>query len=138
MVDARLNIGSENSALIAEGRNVIYVARQLGHGAQLRLGRYGHVIEELEGTDNVTAEATIQAARAKDAAHGCPWRRRSPYLRAGVGNKKPSIWRAFWEAAEETRTLDLLHGKDRTGLRAVAPSCANACKHSGLRVGPRR
>ena len=27
---------------------MIYVARQLGHGATLTLGTYGHVIEELE------------------------------------------------------------------------------------------
>ena len=52
------------SLLLAEGRNVIYVARQLGHGAQLTLGTYGHVIEELDGVENVTAEAAIEAARS--------------------------------------------------------------------------
>jgi len=31
-----------------EGRSVIYVARQLGHGARLTLGTYGHVIDELD------------------------------------------------------------------------------------------
>ena len=52
------------SLLLAEGRNVIYVARQLGHGAQLTLGTYGHVIEELDGVENVSAEAAIEVARS--------------------------------------------------------------------------
>lgn len=60
------------SLLIAEGRSVIYVARQLGHGAALTLGTYGHVIEELEAVENVTAEATIEAARSGSAAHELP------------------------------------------------------------------
>jgi len=51
------------SLLLAEGRSVIYVARQLGHSARLTLGTYGHVIEELDGTVPVTAEAAIRAAR---------------------------------------------------------------------------
>jgi len=52
------------SLLIHEGRSVIYVARQLGHGAQLTLGTYGHVMDELEGAENISAEATIEATRA--------------------------------------------------------------------------
>jgi integrase len=36
------------SLLLHEGRSVIYVARQLGHGGQLTLGTYGHVIDELD------------------------------------------------------------------------------------------
>lgn len=51
------------SLLLAEGRNVIYVARQLGHGAQLTTGTYGHVIDELEDTATIDAEAEIRAAR---------------------------------------------------------------------------
>ena len=51
------------SLLLHEGRSVIYVARQLGHGAQLTLGRHGHVIDELEGTPHQDAEAAILAAR---------------------------------------------------------------------------
>ncbi len=60
------------SLLLAEGRNVIYVARQLGHGAQLTLSTYGHVIEELEDVENVTAESAIEAARSSWAAHELP------------------------------------------------------------------
>ncbi len=60
------------SLLLHEGRSVIYVARQLGHGAQLTLGRYGHVIDELDDKPNLDAEAAIAAAREGGAAHGLP------------------------------------------------------------------
>ena len=51
------------SLLLHEGRSVIYVARQLGHDARLTLGTYGHVIDELDGTPHIAAEAAIIAAR---------------------------------------------------------------------------
>jgi len=53
------------SLLLHEGRSVIHVARQLGHGAELTMRTYGHVIEELEEVPGVPAEAAIRAARAK-------------------------------------------------------------------------
>ena len=53
------------SLLLAEGRSVIEVARQLGHGANLTLSTYGHVIDELAGADRVDAEAAIRAARQR-------------------------------------------------------------------------
>lgn len=51
------------SLLLHEGRSVIYVARQLGHGAQLTLSTYGHVIDEFEDAPNLNAEEAIWAAR---------------------------------------------------------------------------
>jgi hypothetical protein len=42
---------------------VIYVARQLGHDARLTLTRYGHVIDELEDTPQMDAEAAIAEVR---------------------------------------------------------------------------
>lgn len=51
------------SLLLAEGRSVIEVARQMGHGANLTLTTYGHVIDELAG-ERIDAEATIETARA--------------------------------------------------------------------------
>ena len=51
------------SLLLHEGRSVIYVARQLGHGADLTLKTYGHVISELEDAPNIAAEDAIAAAR---------------------------------------------------------------------------
>jgi len=53
------------SLLLYEGRSVVYVARQLGHGAQLSLGTYGHVIDELEDAPRLAAEAAIGLARKK-------------------------------------------------------------------------
>jgi hypothetical protein len=52
-----------------EGRDVIYVARQLGHGAKLTLRTYGHVIEELEDSPQLPAEEAIRRAR-EDRDHG--------------------------------------------------------------------
>ena len=53
------------SLLIAEGRSVIEIARQMGHGANLTLTTYGHVIDELAGGERVSAEAEILQARAQ-------------------------------------------------------------------------
>jgi integrase len=60
------------SLLLHEGRSVIYVARQLGHGAQLTLGTYGHVIDELDDAPRQDAEAVILAARVSGAAPQLP------------------------------------------------------------------
>lgn len=54
------------SLLLHEGRNVIYVARQLGHDPQLTLSRYGHVMAELEDAPMMPAEDVIRAARGSD------------------------------------------------------------------------
>jgi integrase len=51
------------SLLLHEGRSVIYVARQLGHGAELTMRVYGHVIEELEDRPRLLAEDAIKEAR---------------------------------------------------------------------------
>ena len=51
------------SLLLHEGRSVIYVARQLGQGAQLTMSTYGHVIDELEDQPHISAEDAIWAAR---------------------------------------------------------------------------
>jgi len=51
------------SLLLHEGRNVIYVARQLGHGAELTTRTYGHVIDELEDAPQLPAEEAIRQAR---------------------------------------------------------------------------
>jgi integrase len=53
------------SLLLHEGRSVIYVARQLGHDARLTLTRYRHVIDELEDTPSIEAEAAIADARRR-------------------------------------------------------------------------
>ena len=51
------------SLLLHEGRSPIYVARQLGHGAELTMQSYGHVIDELEDAPRLPAEEAIRRAR---------------------------------------------------------------------------
>lgn len=51
------------SLLLHEGRSVIYVARQLGHGADLTLSTYGHTIDELDDAPRISAGEAIAAAR---------------------------------------------------------------------------
>jgi integrase len=51
------------SLLLHEGRSVIYVARQLGHGADLTLTTYGHTIDELDDAPRSGADEAIGAAQ---------------------------------------------------------------------------
>lgn len=51
------------SLLLHEGHDVIFAARQLRHGAELTLRTYGHVIEELEDSPQLTAEEGLRRAR---------------------------------------------------------------------------
>jgi integrase len=60
------------SLLLHEGRDVIYVARQFGHGAELTLRTYGHVIEELEDAPQLPAEEAIRVARERGAPKMAP------------------------------------------------------------------
>lgn len=52
------------SLLIAERRTIIDVARQAGHSPTMTLDTYGHIFDELEATEPVTAEELIRKARA--------------------------------------------------------------------------
>jgi integrase len=52
------------SLLIAEGRSIVDVARQAGHSATMALDTYGHVFDELDGTERISAEDAIREARA--------------------------------------------------------------------------
>ena len=54
------------SLLIAERRTIIEVARQAGHSPTMTLDTYGHIFDELEDAEPVTAEELIRAARAGD------------------------------------------------------------------------
>ncbi|MCK9249003.1 MAG: site-specific integrase [Solirubrobacteraceae bacterium] len=54
------------SLLLAEGRSVHYVARQLGHGPELTLRTYGHVMDEFEDAATIDADAEIRKARAAE------------------------------------------------------------------------
>jgi integrase len=58
------------SLLLHEGRSVTYVARQLGHDAQLTLSTYGHVIDELDEAPRLAAEDAIRQARESSCVTG--------------------------------------------------------------------
>jgi integrase len=47
------------SLLIHEGATVVEVARQLGHAPTMTLNTYGHVFDELQGAERLSAEEQI-------------------------------------------------------------------------------
>jgi len=51
------------SLLIAEGHNVVEVARQAGHSPKMALDTYAHVYEEFDPTERVDAAERIRKAR---------------------------------------------------------------------------
>jgi integrase len=51
------------SLLIAEGHNVVEVARQAGHSPKMALDTYAHVFEEFDPTQRVDAAERIRKAR---------------------------------------------------------------------------
>ena len=65
------------SLLIAEGLSVVEVARQAGHAPTMTLGTYAHVMADLDGSDRVSAEDAIRAAREAEVSGKCPSRRRA-------------------------------------------------------------
>jgi integrase len=52
------------SLLLAEGRQPLYVARQLGHSLAVLLTTYAHLIDEYADAQNIDASAEIAKARA--------------------------------------------------------------------------
>jgi integrase len=51
------------SLLLAEGRQPLYVAKQLGHSLAVLLSTYAHLIAEYEDSERIDAEAEIATAR---------------------------------------------------------------------------
>jgi integrase len=60
------------SLLIAEGLSVVEIAQQAGHSPTMTLETYGHVIEELAGTERRPAEVVIREARDKLLSAAAP------------------------------------------------------------------
>jgi hypothetical protein len=75
------------SLLIGEGMSVVEVARQAGHAPTMTLATYAHVIADLEGTERVSAEASIRAAREAEVSGKCPPRAAPP----PAENENPSV-----------------------------------------------
>jgi integrase len=76
------------SLLIAERRTIIEVARQAGHSPTMTLDTYGHVFDELEDAEPVTAEELIRAARAGDETRATQVRPEQSVV-ASRANKNP-------------------------------------------------
>ena len=53
------------SLLAHEGRSAVYIAAQLGHGPDVSVRVYQHVISEFEDTPRLAAEDAIRQARAQ-------------------------------------------------------------------------
>ena len=51
------------SLLIAEGHNVVEVARQAGHSPKMALDTYAHVFEEFDPAERIDATARIRRTR---------------------------------------------------------------------------
>jgi len=56
------------SLLLAEGRQPLYVARQLGHSLTVLLSTYAHLIDEYEDAERIDAELEIAQVRASTCA----------------------------------------------------------------------
>jgi integrase len=76
------------SLLIAERRTIIEVARQAGHSPTMTLDTYGHVFDELEDAEPVTAEELIRKARATNETRATQVRPPGPSV-SQTANKKP-------------------------------------------------
>lgn len=60
--------GSFVSLLIHEGRNIVEVARQVGHSPEICLRDYAQIVEDFDPANRRSATETIRAARAAAAA----------------------------------------------------------------------
>lgn len=58
------------SLLLAEGRQPLYVARQLGHSVAVLLSTYAHLIDEYEDAQHIDADREIARARRQACGAG--------------------------------------------------------------------
>lgn len=61
------------SLLLAEGKQPLYVAKQLGHSLAVLIDTYAHLIDEYEDADRVDPEAEIDRAREIPCTTGVRW-----------------------------------------------------------------
>jgi integrase len=57
------------SLLLAEGKQPIWCAKQLGHTLAVFLSTYAHLIDEFEGRERIDADAEIAKARREVGTH---------------------------------------------------------------------
>ena len=101
------------SLLLAEGASVVEIARQAGHSPTMALDTYGHVIEELAGSERRSAEEVIRQAR--DELVPLTYPRRLP-------SKRP--------AGSKPRDLPVFPEEPTPGLEPGTPSLRVKCSTS--------
>ena len=98
------------SLLLHEGRSVMYVARQLGHDAQLTLSTYGHVIDELDDAPRIAAEDAILAGPQRPVWHWCGTEGELMSVRnARLNDKTPAIARVTRQSRRPDSNRGPLH-----------------------------
>jgi integrase len=84
------------SLLLAEGRQPLYVARQLGHSLAVLLETYAHLIDEYAERERIDAEAEIaDARRQQPVCHQSALSGRNSGPRGASVKEKPCLSRAF-------------------------------------------
>ena len=78
------------SLLIHEGRSVVDVARQMGHAPEMTWRTYAHVIDDLDATEQVTADELVTRARVHDVSIECPLEDEAEATGDGFGSTEPS------------------------------------------------
>lgn len=112
------------SLLLAEGRSVIDVARQAGHAPTMTLDTYGHVIDELDDTQRISAEEMILRARA--ATLGIDMTENTPEPDLGDDRLRCEACGTVSEGS--ARGWRAVHGReddDRVVTVIFCPVCAN-------------
>jgi integrase len=109
------------SLLIHEGATVVEVARQLGHSPTMSLDTYGHVFDELQGAERLSAEEQIQRARAKYVSVLCPFPAEEPTGGAENLEKSPQMQKARSRTRTDDPflTMEVLYRTELSGHSAL-------------------
>jgi integrase len=102
------------SLLIAEGANIVEVARQAGHSPTMTLSTYAHLFDEAAGVDHEPAEDQIRRAR-----HVVREERRTRFV-----PEEPTALRLWYEKSPGNR------GEPTPGLEPGTPSLRVKCSTS--------
>jgi hypothetical protein len=106
------------SLLLAEGRQALDVAQQLGHSPAVLLSAYAHIVPELSEAPRVEPELEIAKARGRrNVVHLPPDRDRTPGARAERGRGRRAGPRAAGRQAVGVGGRNRLPGRRREQSR---------------------
>jgi hypothetical protein len=111
------------SLLIHEGATVVEIARQLGHSPTMSLDTYGHVFDEFQGSDRLSAEEQIRRARAKYVSVLCPFPDDASSTVPANVKKSPQMRRARSRTRTDDPflTMEVLYQLSYPGVLSVLP-----------------